>query len=152
MDTGQRKHNEAHFLIRSELGLFLMADGAGGPHARNVASALATTTVANVFETSATTLAERPEIDDLGLWTVARRIASAIRRANAEIIEVPRRPRNTKGWGRPSSRPRARPRVTSWTSHTLAIRCYRLRAGSLEALTVDHSLVGDILELYPDAK
>ncbi len=37
-------------------------------------------------------------------------------------------------------------------AHVGDIRCYRLRAGSLEALTVDHSLVGDILELYPDAK
>src|SRR5271169_3841088 len=83
-DIGQREHNEDHILLRPELGLFLLADGAGGHNAGNVASALATTTVANVFETTATTLAERPEIDAFGLWTVARRLSSAIHRANAE--------------------------------------------------------------------
>ena len=50
--------------------------------------ALATTTVANVYETSARSLAERPEVDDFGLWTIARRLATAIQRANAEVIDV----------------------------------------------------------------
>src|ERR1035438_10061162 len=70
-DIGRRDHNEDHVLIRRELGLFLLADGAGGHNAGNAASALATTTVANVFETSAATLSHRPEIDELGLWTSA---------------------------------------------------------------------------------
>src|SRR5215472_16371027 len=86
-DIGQREHNEDHVLLRPELGLFLLADGAGGHNAGNVASALATTTVANVFETTAATLAERPELDSFGLWTMARRLAAAIQRANAEVIE-----------------------------------------------------------------
>src|SRR5579864_2735341 len=77
-DIGQREHNEDHVLLRPELGLFLLADGAGGHNAGNVASALATTTVANVFESSAASLAERPEIDHFGLWTIARRLATAI--------------------------------------------------------------------------
>src|SRR5271166_2816405 len=63
-DIGHREHNEDHVLLRPELGLFLLADGAGGHNAGNVASALATTTVANVFETTAASLAERPELDD----------------------------------------------------------------------------------------
>src|SRR5580658_7353068 len=87
-DIGQRDHNEDHVLLRPELGLFVLADGAGGHNAGNVASALASTTVANVFETSATTLGHRPEIDDFGLWTMARRLATAVQRANAEVIEV----------------------------------------------------------------
>src|SRR2546425_6864342 len=49
-DIGQREHDEDHILIRPELGLFLLADGAGGHNAGNVASALAPTTVANVFQ------------------------------------------------------------------------------------------------------
>src|SRR5215469_8134738 len=68
-NIGRREHNEDHILLRPELGLFLLADGAGGHNAGNVASALATTTVANVFETSALSLADRPEIDQFGLWT-----------------------------------------------------------------------------------
>src|SRR5579859_7424884 len=81
-DIGQRSHNEDHVLVRPELGLFLLADGAGGHNAGNVASALATTTVANVFETSATALADRPEVDAFGLWTISRRLSAAIHRAN----------------------------------------------------------------------
>src|ERR1700689_2157407 len=64
-DIGQRDHNEDHVLLRPELGLFVLADGAGGHNAGNVASALAATTVANVFETSATPLGRRPAIAEL---------------------------------------------------------------------------------------
>src|SRR5271170_4821121 len=98
-DIGQREHNEDHILLRPELGLFLLADGAGGHNAGNVASALATTTVANVFETSATSLADRPEIDEFGLWTMARRLATAIQHANAEVIDVAKKTKKYQGMG-----------------------------------------------------
>jgi protein phosphatase len=152
-DIGQRKHNEDHILVRPELGLFLVADGAGGHNAGNVASALATTTVANVFETSAASLADRPEVDDFGLETTARRLSAAIHRANAEIIDIAKRSARYHGMGTtlvalavsPSS-----DRVH--LAHVGDSRCYRWRDGELEALTVDHSLMNDVLELQPDAE
>jgi serine/threonine protein phosphatase PrpC len=151
-DIGQREHDEDHILIRSELGLFLLADGAGGHSAGNVASALATTTVANVFESSATALAERPEIDDLGLWTTARRLAAAIRRANSEVIEVAKRTAKYQGMGTTVvALAFSADGDVVHIAHVGDSRCYRLRAGLLEALTVDHSLVVDVLEMYPDA-
>src|SRR5260370_40693070 len=73
-DIGQRDHNEDQVLLRPELGLFLLADGAGGHNAGNVASALATTTVANVFETSAATPAGRPGGAPVRPWPGARRL------------------------------------------------------------------------------
>ena len=151
-DIGRRDHNEDHVLIRRELGLFLLADGAGGHNAGNVASALATTTVANVFETSAATLAHRPEIDELGLWTSARRLAAAIRRANTDIIEVAKRTAKYQGMGTTivALAFSAEGDVVH-IAHVGDSRCYRLRGGILEALTVDHSLVVDVLEMYPDA-
>jgi serine/threonine protein phosphatase PrpC len=152
-DIGQREHNEDHILVRPELGLFLLADGAGGHNAGNVASALATTTVANVFETSATTLAERPEIDDLGLWTIARRVAAAIRRANTEIIEVAKKTAKYQGMGTTIVAVAFSPDGDIiHIAHVGDSRCYRLRGGLLEALTVDHSLIVDVLEMYPDAQ
>ena len=36
-------------------------------------------------------------------------------------------------------------------AHVGDSRCYRLRAGILEALTVDHSLLVDVLEAHPEA-
>ena len=104
-----------------ELGLFVLADGAGGHNAGNVASALAATTVANVFETSATTLAKRPEIDEFGLWTMARRLATAVQRANAEVIEVAKKTEKYQGMGTTAGRSRpSRPTATSCTSRTSA--------------------------------
>ncbi|HZU81514.1 MAG TPA: protein phosphatase 2C domain-containing protein [Polyangiaceae bacterium] len=151
-DIGQREHNEDHVLLRPELGLFLLADGAGGHNAGNVASALATTTVANVFESSATALADRPEVDQLGLWTVARRLAAAIRRANTEIIEVAKKTAKYHGMGTTIAALAFSPDGdVVHAAHVGDSRCYRVRGGVLEALTVDHSLVVDVLETIPDA-
>lgn len=150
-DIGQREHNEDHVLLRPELGLYLLADGAGGHNAGNVASALATTTVANVFETSATTLEERPEIDEFGLWTMARRLATAIQRANVEVIEVAKKTAKYQGMGTTLVALAFSP--DGDVVHVGQVgdsRCYRLRGGLLEQLTVDHSLVVDVLETHPD--
>lgn len=150
-DVGQRDHNEDQVLLRPELGLFLLADGAGGHNAGNVASALATTTVANVFETSATRLGSRPEVDEFGLWTMARRLATAIQRANTEIIDVARKTAKYQGMGTTMVALAFSPDGdVVHVAHVGDSRCYRLRGGLLEALTVDHSLVVDVLETHPD--
>jgi PPM family protein phosphatase len=150
-DIGLRDHNEDHVLLRPELGLFLLADGAGGHNAGNVASALATTTVANVFETSAATLGNRPEIDNLGLWTLARRLATAIQRANAEVIEVAKRTAKYQGMGTTLvALAFSADGDVVHVAHVGDSRCYRLRGGLLDAITVDHSLVVDVLETHPD--
>jgi len=151
-DIGQREHNEDQVLLRGELGLFLLADGAGGHNAGNVASALATTTVANVFETSATSLGDRPEIDEFGLWTMARRLATAIHRANAEVIEVAKKTEKYQGMGTTLvALAFSADGDIVHVAHVGDSRCYRLRGGLLEAITVDHSLVVDVLETHPDA-
>jgi protein phosphatase len=151
-DIGQRDHNEDQVLLRPELGLFLLADGAGGHNAGNVASALATTTVANVFETSAATLAERPEVDTFGLWTVARRLSSAIHQANSEIIDIAKKSAKYQGMGTTLVALAFSPiGDVVHVAHVGDSRCYRMRAGQLEPLTMDHSLIVDVLEAYPDA-
>jgi protein phosphatase len=150
-DVAQRDHNEDHVLLRSELGLFVLADGAGGHNAGNVASALAATTVANVFETSAATLGRRPEIDEFGLWTMARRLATAVQRANAEVIDVAKKTEKYQGMGTTVvALAFSADGDIVHVAHVGDSRCYRLRGGLLEALTVDHSLVTDVLETHPD--
>src|SRR5262245_19232796 len=87
-DIGRgRKHNEDTVLLRPDLHLYVLADGAGGHNAGNVASALATPSIANYFETSEPHYADRPDIDSYGLPTGARRLATAIQGANRDIIE-----------------------------------------------------------------
>jgi protein phosphatase len=150
-DIGQREHNEDHILLRPELGLFLLADGAGGHNAGNVASALATSTVANVFETTAATLSERPEVDAFGLWTVARRLSSAIHRANADIIDIAKRSSKYKGMGTTLVALAFSPGGdVLHVAHVGDSRCYRVRGGEIEAMTTDHSLLVDVLETHPD--
>src|SRR5882672_7640709 len=77
----KRTSNEDTLLVRSDLGLYVVADGAGGHNAGNVASAIATSTVAKHFDASELESQGRPEIDMFGLWTAARRISTAVQRA-----------------------------------------------------------------------
>jgi PPM family protein phosphatase len=151
-DIGQREHNEDHVLLRPELGLFLLADGAGGHNAGNIASALATTTVANLFETTATSLVQRPEQDQFGLWTIARRLSAAIHAANSEIIDIAKRAKKYHGMGSTIVAIAFSPDGDMiHVAHVGDSRCYRMRKGILERLTTDHSLVVDVLETHPDA-
>jgi serine/threonine protein phosphatase PrpC len=151
-DIGPREHNEDHVLLRPELGLFLLADGAGGHNAGNVASALATTTVANIFETTAKSLSQKAEIDSFGLWTMARRLSAAIHRANVEIVDIAKKSKKYQGMGSTIVALAFSPEGdVLHVAHVGDSRCYRLRAGILERLTMDHSLVVDVLETHPDA-
>jgi PPM family protein phosphatase len=151
-NIGQREHNEDNVLLRPEIGLFLLADGAGGHNAGNVASALATSTVANVFETSGSSLADRPDIDQFGLWTDARRLAAAIHRANLEIIDIAKKSSRYRGMGTTVvALAFSQGSDVIHIAHVGDSRCYRLRAGMIDLLTVDHSLMMDVLETNPDA-
>lgn len=151
-NIGRREHNEDHVLLRPELGLFLLADGAGGHNAGNVASALATTTVANMFETTAASLADRPEIDQFGLWTGARRLAAAIHRANTDIIDIAKKSSKYRGMGTTIvALAFGEHGDVIHVAHVGDSRCYRLRDGMLDPLTIDHSLMMDVLETNPDA-
>jgi len=151
-DIGQREHNEDHVLLRPELGLYVLADGAGGHNAGNIASALATTTVANLFETTASSLIKRPEVDQFGLWTIARRLSAAIHSANAEIIDISKRAKKYHGMGSTVVALAFSPEGDMvHVAHVGDSRCYRMRHGILERMTTDHSLMVDVLETHPDA-
>lgn len=150
-DIGRnRDHNEDTVLLRADLNLFIVADGAGGHNAGNVASALATTSLANAFESTAKSFPGSEEEDDLGP-PAARRLATAIHRANKDIVEIAKSSNKYKGMGTTVV-------AASFTTETGALhiahvgdsRCYRLRGGMLEQLTYDHSLLNDVLEMRPD--
>src|SRR5580704_8710201 len=146
-----RKHNEDTVLLRSDLGLYIVADGAGGHNAGNVASALATTSIANFFENTQKEIEALPEYDDFGFSTAARRMARAIQRANRDIIEIAKSSMRHRGMGTTVVAIWARPDLgTVHVGHVGDSRCYRYRAGQLEQLTHDHSLYNDVLELQPD--
>ena len=145
---GCREHNEDSILIRRELDLFAVADGAGGENAGNVASSLAVSTLAHDFE-------QTPErasgFDVLGLPWAARRLSQAVHHANTEVVALARSSDKYRGMGTTLVAISVnRIDAIVHLAHVGDSRCYRLRAGHLELLTQDHSLANDVLELAPD--
>ncbi len=148
---GGRTHNEDAILMRPDLSLFLVADGAGGQNAGNVASSLATTTIAHFFEQTQDGADALPRIDGLGLHTSARRLSEAIQEANREILEIAKTSDKHRGMG--TTIAGALFDLDHRLLHLAYVgdsRCYRLREGRLEQLTHDHSLINDVLELRPN--
>jgi protein phosphatase len=153
-DIGRgRKHNEDTVLVRRDLELYIVCDGAGGHNAGNVASALATTSIANAFETTADQLHDRPDVDNFGLFVDARRLASAIHKANADVVELAKGSQKFRGMG--TTVVAVAPSLGSGVIHIAHVgdsRCYRWRLGQMELLTHDHSLLNDVLERWPDTE
>lgn len=150
-DIGGREHDEDGFLCRPDLGLFAVADGAGGENAGNVASSIALSSLARHFEATSKHIREQPRFDRLGLAFAARRVSSAVHRANREVLEIARSSDRYRGMGTTVAVIAAD--LESSVVHVAHVgdsRCYRLRAGRLELVTTDHSLAQDVLELSPD--
>ncbi len=145
---GRREHNEDAVLIRRELDLFAVADGAGGENAGNMASTLAMSSLAHFFEQSTD---DATGFDVLGLPKGARRLSRAVHHANAEIVEMARTADRYHGMGTTVVAITVdRKAGIVHLAHVGDSRCYRVRAGQLELMTQDHSLANDVLELAPN--
>ena len=150
-DIGKvRRHNEDAILLRPDLSLFILADGAGGHNAGNVASALATTAIANFFEATGHG-AEEPDLDAFGLPIAARRLAAALQKANDDILEIAKTSNKLRGMGTTAVAVSCFERSGMiHMAHVGDSRCYRWRDGVLELMTHDHSLINDALEMRPN--
>jgi protein phosphatase len=143
-DLGRvRKNNEDAFRIVPELDLYVLSDGMGGQAHGEVASALAIdTVVAHCREADkdvATTWFGERRAD---LCERSNRLASAIRLANKRIFEA--------AWENEAQQGMGATIVAAWLddrrlslAHVGDSRVYLFRAGSLEQLTSDHSLVAE---------
>jgi PPM family protein phosphatase len=151
-DVGRKRdHNEDDVLVRSDLNLYLVADGAGGHNAGEVASAIATRSVASFFESTKQVYKSKPDVDEFGLWTGARRLGAAVQRANRDVIEVAASSNKRRGMGTTIVAAAISPRSNViHIAHVGDSRCYRVRGGHIEQMTQDHSLITDALELRPD--
>jgi serine/threonine protein phosphatase PrpC len=121
-----RRQNEDAFSARADLGLWIVADGMGGPAAGEVASTLV------ISEVEARIAAGEGLVD-------------AIRAAHGAILAAPGEGRGTAGMG--STVVALRLRVDSyevaWVGDS---RAYLFREGRLHQLTRDHSLVQEMLD------
>jgi protein phosphatase len=151
-DVGrQRPSNEDSVLVSDDLGLYLVADGAGGHRSGEVASALASRSIKNYFGATIKKTHDQPEFDRFGIPSGARRLSAAILKANRDVMEIAKSQPKHKGMGTTVVAACFSPRSgLMHVGHVGDSRCYRLRSGHLELLTQDHSLLADVLEQRPE--
>jgi serine/threonine protein phosphatase PrpC len=151
-DIGRRRqHNEDVALVREDLGLFVVADGAGGHNAGEVASALAARSMENYFGATIRATHELPEFNRLGVPNGARRLSAAVHKANRDVVEIARTSPKHRGMGTTVVACCFSPRSgLMHVAHVGDSRCYRMRNGDFELLTQDHSLLTDVLEQRPE--
>jgi protein phosphatase len=151
-DVGKiRPSNEDVVLVRTDLDLYVVCDGAGGHRSGEVASGLAARSLENYFGATIRRTHEQPEFDRFGIPGGARRLSAAILKANLDVMEIAKSDPQHKGMGTTVVGACFSPRSgLMHVGHVGDSRCYRLRSGHLELLTQDHSLLTDVLEQRPE--
>ena len=129
-----RTSNEDCFVANPGTGLFLVADGMGGHAAGEIASRLAATTMDDMVAAEGSAGQAPAEI--LRLATMA---------ANSRVLEAQRKDRALAGMGSTLTALLVRGPCYS-IAHVGDSRAYRLRDGTLQQLTRDHSLVWHLYE------
>jgi PPM family protein phosphatase len=145
-DTGRvREHNEDTIAFDANIGLLVLADGMGGYNAGEVASGIAVKTIVNLVR-------EAVEHEDLtiadpntGMSRVGIILRDAITRANKIIYQTARTQPNCEGMGTTVVGALFyNNRVT--VAHVGDSRMYRLRGGAFEQITLDHSLLQELVD------
>lgn len=151
-DVGlQREHNEDSFAILPEFDLYLVADGMGGHRAGDVASKMATHSIAAFFRATQNEDATWPFHFDPHMSLEENRLVTGIKVANRKIFEASVTHREVQGMGTTVVGvlfSRTNNRV--YVAHVGDSRCYRVRDGEITLLTRDHSLLNDYLLVMPD--
>jgi len=151
-DVGlQRDHNEDSYAVLSGYDLYIVADGMGGHRAGDVASRLATDSITEFFRSTAHDDATWPIHFDANLTEDENRLLSGIMVANRRIFERSIRSRECAGMGTTVvGAVYSRRRNRLYVGHVGDSRAYRVRAGTIQLLTRDHSLINDYLMAMPD--
>jgi PPM family protein phosphatase len=143
-DLGRvRKNNEDCYQIEPALNLYVLSDGMGGEAHGEVASSLAVQTIVTHCQQAENSRATpsfgepQPDVSER-----TNRLASAIHLANRKVFEAAASNPEQRGMGATI--------VAAWIdgqklslAHVGDSRVYLLRAGSLDQLTADHSLVAE---------
>jgi PPM family protein phosphatase len=134
-DRGRKRpSNEDAFGYSVEDGVYVVCDGMGGAAAGEVASSLAVDEVLRVFH-------ERN-----GSAVLPKDAREAVGIANQAIYSRARRNHQLSGMGTTLVAALIRSQHI-WVLNVGDSRCYRLRGGRLEQLTLDHSLVEEQVRL-----
>jgi protein phosphatase len=145
-DVGkERDHNEDRFVLLPEFEVFVVADGMGGHQCGEVASRMATSTIAAYFRDNRAHRAA-PEID-----AIAEVLRHAVVAANDRIHRRAIHSTIHRGMGTTVvAAAFSRNDEKIYVAHAGDSRAYLIRAGRLDQLTRDHSLVEEALRTRPD--
>jgi len=151
-DVGlQREHNEDSFCILPEFQLYVVADGMGGHKAGDVASRMATHTIASFFRATEQEDATWPFQFDPHLSMAENRLITGIKLANKQIFEASLANHAVHGMGTTVvGALYSKERNAMYVAHVGDSRAYLIRNGAIRQLTRDHSLLNDYLMVMPD--
>jgi PPM family protein phosphatase len=145
-DTGRvREHNEDTIALDEDIGLLVLADGMGGYNAGEVASGIAVKTVLNLVRDAVARedLAGADPVSGLSRRSIVLR--DAIQRANKIIYQTAKSQPHCEGMGTTLvSALFHDDRVT--IAHVGDSRLYRLRTDQFEQITMDHSLLQELVD------
>ncbi|MDH3616837.1 MAG: Stp1/IreP family PP2C-type Ser/Thr phosphatase [Gammaproteobacteria bacterium] len=145
-DTGRvREHNEDAIGSLPDIGLMVVADGMGGYNAGEVASGIAIQIVTEL----ATIGAGREEGDEIdphsGLMRQSIVLRDAVYRANKIIYQTAQSQTHCEGMGTTIVACMFCDNKVS-IAHVGDSRAYRMRGGQLDQITLDHSLLQELVD------
>jgi protein phosphatase len=145
-DTGRvRDHNEDTIAYDADIGLLVLADGMGGYNAGEVASGIAVKTIAGLVRDAVEREDLRINDSTAGLTRASIILRDAILRANKIIFQTARTQPQCEGMGTTVVGALFFDNRIS-IAHVGDSRLYRLRAAGMEQLTMDHSLLQELVD------
>ncbi len=145
-DTGKvREHNEDAIAAEAEIGLFVLADGMGGYNAGEVASGSAVKTIMNLVRDALAREDLAASDPETGLSRPSIILRDAIHRANNIIYHTSRTQPQCEGMGTTVVACLFHDNRIS-IAHVGDSRLYRLRDNRFEQLTLDHSLLQELVD------
>ncbi|HEY3809552.1 MAG TPA: Stp1/IreP family PP2C-type Ser/Thr phosphatase [Steroidobacteraceae bacterium] len=145
-DTGKvREHNEDTIAYDSDIGLLVLADGMGGYNAGEVASGIAVKTIVGLVRDAVEREDLRNHDANAGLARASIILRDAILRANKIIFQTARTQPQCEGMGTTVVGALFFDNRIS-IAHVGDSRLYRMRSAGFEQLTMDHSLLQELVD------
>jgi protein phosphatase len=140
-----REHNEDAIGSNGDMGLMVLADGMGGYNAGEVASGIAVQTITDLAAVGANR-EQRNDIDPhTGLMRQTIVLRDAVARANKIIFQTAQSQTHCEGMGTTLVAAMFYDNKIS-LAHVGDSRAYRLRDEKFEQLTMDHSLLQELVD------
>ncbi len=145
-DTGKvREHNEDAIGSNADIGLMVLADGMGGYNAGEVASGIAVQTITELASEGADRESRNETDPSTGLMRQSIVLRDAVARANKIIFQTAQSQTHCEGMGTTLVCAMFYDNKVS-LAHVGDSRAYRLRGNKFEQLTLDHSLLQELVD------